>query len=125
MRAKAVVQNFWDAMQTNDFTKASEYLSEDFVLDWPMSGERIIGRDNFVAVNSYYPANGRWEFTVYSLLVEGNSVVSDVGVTDGVVRARAITYSTIKNNKIVKQIEFWPDYYEAPSWRKAWVTKIT
>lgn len=124
MTAKEVVQNFWDAMQTNDFAQAGKWLSEDYELTWPMSGERIIGRDDFVAVNSYYPANGRWEFTVHSLLVEGDVVVSDVGVTDGVVRARAITYSTVKNNLITKQIEFWPDYYEAPDWRKQWVTKI-
>ena len=121
MTAKEVVQNFWLAMQSNDFAKAGEWLSDDYVLDWPMSGERIIGRDNFVAVNSFYPANGRWEFTIHSLLCEGNRVVSDVGVTDGVVKARAITYSTVKNNKIVKQLEFWPDPYEAPDWRKQWV----
>jgi len=124
MTPKEVVENYWLAMQSNDFAKASEWLSEDFELTWPMSDERIIGRDNFVAVNSYYPANGCWEFMVHSLLVEGDRVVSDVGVTDGVVRARAITYSTVKNSKIVKQVEFWPDYYEAPEWRSQWVTSL-
>ena len=121
MTPKEVVQNYWLAMQTNDFTKASEWLSEDYELTWPMSGERIIGRDNFVAVNSYYPANGEWHFVINSLLADGEEVVSDVSITDGIVKARAITYSTVKNNQIVKQLEFWPDPYEAPAWRKKWV----
>ena len=45
-------------MQTNDFAKASEWLSPDFEGFWPQSGELIVGRDNFAAINSYYPANG-------------------------------------------------------------------
>ena len=121
MTPKEVVENYWLAMQTNDFAKASEWLSENYELTWPMSGERIIGQDNFVAVNSYYPANGEWRFVINSLLADGEEVVSDVSVTDGVVKARAITYSTVKNNLIVKQLEFWPEPYEAPIWRKQWV----
>ncbi|MDV5054727.1 nuclear transport factor 2 family protein, partial [Vibrio sp. T13N] len=30
MNSKEVVLAFWDAMKTNDFTKASEWLSPDF-----------------------------------------------------------------------------------------------
>ena len=108
-------------MQTNDFGAASALLAEDYELYWPQSSERILGRANFVAVNKHYPANGLWQFTVDRLLADGDGVVTDVGVTDGVVKARAITFSIVKNGLIVRQLEYWPDTFEPPAWRREWV----
>lgn len=122
--SKQVVERFWAAMQTNDFKSAGEYLHDDYILEWPQSGERIRGRANFVAVNENYPAHGRWEFTVHRIIAEGDEVVSDVGVTDGEIAGRAITFSTVRAGKIVRQTEFWPDPFGPPAWRAGWVEKI-
>ena len=122
--SKQVVKAFWSAMQSNDFAAASEFLHEDYVLEWPQSVERIRGRANFVAVNVNYPAQGRWEFTIHRILAEGDEVISDVSVTDGVLRARVITFSTVRDGKIWRQTEFWPDPFEAPAWRAQWVEKM-
>ena len=122
--SKHVFERFWGTMQTNDFKAAGELLHDDFVLDWPQSGERIRGRENFVAINQNYPAHGRWEFTVHRIMAEGDQAVSDVDVTDGVIRARVITFSTIREGKIWRQTEFWPDPFEPAPWRAPWVEKI-
>ncbi len=124
MNSKDVVMAFWDAMKTNDFIKASEWLSPDFEGFWPQSGELILGRENFAAINSYYPANGVWEFDIHSIISEGNIVVTDVSVTDSVQRARVITFHTIEKGLISKQKEFWPDPMEAQAWRSDWVKVI-
>ena len=121
---KQVVEEFWAAMQTNDFKSAAEYLHDDYSLEWPQSGERIRGRANFVAVNEHYPAHGRWEFTIHRIIGEGDEVVSDVGVTDGAITGRVITFSTIRDGKIFRQTEFWPDPFEPPEWRSQWVEKM-
>lgn len=118
---KEVVEIFWRTMNTNDFGAAGRLLADAYQLEWPQSGEVIRGRDTFVGVNQTYPANGTWRFTVYKLIAEGAEVVSDVGVTDSVVEARAITFSTVEDGLIVKQTEYWPDTYDAPEWRRAWV----
>jgi len=120
---KQVVEGFWAAMQTNDFKAAGEFLHDDYLLEWPQSGERIRGRANFVAINESYPAHGRWEFSVQNIIAEGDQVVSDVGVTDGVILGRAITFSTVQDGSIIRQIEFWPDPFEAPAWRAKWVER--
>ncbi len=119
--SKVVVQQFWQAMQTNDFRAAAAWLHDDFVLDWPQSGERIRGRDNFALINERYPAAGRWQFMINRIVAEGDEVVSDVTVTDGQITGRAITYSTVRGGKIMRQVEYWPDPFEAPAWRAAWV----
>lgn len=122
--SRQIVERFWAAMQSNDFKAASEILHDDYVLDWPQSGERIRGRANFIAVNENYPARGRWQFTVHRLLADGNQVVSDVSVTDGSIRGRAITFSTIQDGRIISQVEFWPDSFPPAEWRRRWVERI-
>lgn len=104
-------------MNSNDFTAASLCLTEDYELIWPQSSERLVGRENFIAVNSEYPSSGRWQFTINSCVADGDVVVTDTSVTDGEVQARAITFSTVRNGLILRQVEYWPDNYEAPSWR--------
>ena len=110
-------------METNDFHAASQLLHDDYTLEWPQSAERIVGRYNFASVNTNYPAEGTWHFRINHILAEGDVVVTDVSVTDGKVFGRAITFSTVRDEKIWKQIEFWPEPFEAPAWRAQWVQK--
>ena len=124
MTAKEVVLAYWNAMQSNDFKRGSEWLSEDFELYWPQSSELIAGRENFALLNSNYPAAGPWRFGINSVICEGNRVVTDVDVTDGAVSARAITFHTVENDLITRQTEFWPDRFDAPEWRRKWVRII-
>lgn len=110
-------------MNTNDFEAVGALLADDYVLEYPQSGEVIRGRYNFVAVNRHYPANGPWRFTVHTLLADGPQAVSDVSVTDSVVAARVITFSTVKDSLITRQLEFWPESFEPPEWRRAWAER--
>jgi ketosteroid isomerase-like protein len=121
--AKELVAQFWAAMHANDFAAASELLHDDFVLDWPQSGERIRGRANFVAVNANYPAAGRWRITLDRLVAEGDEVASQVTVTDGVLLARAITFTTVRDGRLWRQTEYWPDPFAAPAWRAQWTER--
>ena len=121
MNNKQILENFWATMETNDFLVASQLLHDDYTLEWPQSGERILGRENFAAINTNYPAEGKWHFTLNHIVSEGDMVVTDVSVTEGKIFGRAITFSTIRNGKIWKQVEFWPDPFEAPVWRAQWV----
>lgn len=122
MTPKEIVLAFWEAMKTNDFAHAAEWLSADFDGHWPQSGEHILGPAHFAAVNTAYPANGRWTFELHQIVAEGAEVVTDVSVTDGTLHARAITFHTVRDGKISAQREFWPDPFPAPEWRAQWVS---
>lgn len=124
MTPESVVLNFWQTMNTNDFAAASDLLAEDFTCFWPQSRELISGKEAFNQINSQYPASGKWQFTVNSILSDNNKVVTDVTVTDGATTTRAITFHTVAHGKIVKQLEYWPDPFVAPGWREAWVSIV-
>ena len=109
MSSVEVVKRYWLLMQSNDFRSVGQVLSDDFVLEWPQSNERIRGRDNFSSMNEEYPAHGTWRFTVNKIVGEEIDVVSDVSLTDGVQVARVISFFTVTNGKIRKMVEFWAD----------------
>jgi hypothetical protein len=120
---KETLQTFWDAMRTNDFAKTSLLLAEAYILRYPQSGEMFRGREAFVRLNTEYLANGLWRFSVNRLVADENTVVSDVDVTDGVVSARVLTFSTVENGLITEQLEFWPEPFEIPEWRRGWTKR--
>lgn len=117
-QARFLVEQFWQLMASNDFFSVSAVLSEDFVLEWPQSGERIRGAENFAKMNAEYPAHGPWIFTVHQIVAEHEKLVSDVSITDGVQWARALSFFTVANGKIQKIVEFWPDPFVAPENRR-------
>jgi ketosteroid isomerase-like protein len=120
-----IVESFWALMATNDFRAVGSLLADDFILDWPQSGERIRGRDNYAAMNEQYPTTtGRWMFTINKLVGDDDEAVSDVSVSDGVQNTRAISFFTVREGKIVRMVEFWPEPFAALENRKHLVEKI-
>ena len=111
--SRVTVESFWDAMQANDWHRAAEHLTQDCVIDWPCSGERIVGRENFAAIQARYPTNtGRWSFDVHRVVAEGGVAVSEVTVTDGEQAARVVAFSILAGRQIAHQIEYWPMPYD-------------
>lgn len=124
MTAEDVIREFWGAMGSNDFALAAERLSPDFEYFMPQSGEFFQGRAAFAAINTAYPAEGPWRFVVRRVVANGAEGVSDVVVTDGAITARAVTFHWVADGLITRQVEYWPDPYEAPAWRSEWVTVL-
>lgn len=119
MLGRDVVESFWNAMKDNDWRRAASHLTEDCSIDWPCSGERIIGRDDFAAVQARYPTStGHWTFDLHRLVVEDNVAVSEVTVTDGKQSARVIAFSVLEDEHIAHQIEYWPTAYDPPPGRE-------
>ncbi|MEP7188702.1 MAG: nuclear transport factor 2 family protein [Roseiflexaceae bacterium] len=119
--SRQTVAAFWATMQTNNFRAVGDLLADSYVLEWPQSSERIRGRAHFIAVNEHYPAAGHWQFTIHRLIADGNEVASEVTVTDGVITGRVLTFSIVRDGKIVQQVEYWPDPFEAAPCRAEWV----
>jgi hypothetical protein len=112
----ALVHEFWTLMGSNDFASVQSVLSEQFILEWPQSNERIRGAARFAQMNSEYPAHGPWRFMVNRVVANAaHEAVSDVSVTDGALTARAISFFTVEAGKITKIVEYWPEPYAAPA----------
>jgi limonene-1,2-epoxide hydrolase len=106
-------------MQSNDWARAARHLTEDCVIDWPCSGERIVGRHDFAALQAEYPTKtGGWHFDVHQIVADGDVVVSEVTTTDREQEARVVAFSILDAGRIAHQIEYWPMPYDPPPGRE-------
>ncbi|ONK11651.1 nuclear transport factor 2 family protein [Streptomyces sp. MP131-18] len=125
MESYEIVQELWARMQARDWAGVGELLAEDVVVEWPVSGERIVGRDNVVAVNAEYPEG--WSIRVLRIVADGAEVVSEVEVPhEAAGLFRAASFWTVADGKVVRGREYWtsPGADPAPEWRAAYVQRI-
>lgn len=106
-----------------DFVSAGELLHDDYVCEWPQSNERIRGRENFVALNASYP--GRWTADLKRVIVEGDQIAAEVALTWEDQTVTAISFFEIRDGKICREVDYWPEAYAAPEWRAPWVEPMS
>ena len=119
-----VVEELWRRFDATDFA-VGDLLHDDFVCEWPQSRERIRGRDNFIAVNAHYPRLIRLE--VLRIVAEENMVVTEVAATDEAEPSRferAASFFELRDGRIVRLTEYWPEPFAAATWRSQWVESM-
>lgn len=119
MNPETVVRSLWERIEARDWAGLEELLHEDVVVDWPASRELIVGRDNFVAVQSEYPEG--WSIRVLRILSQGAEVVSEVEVPhENVGIFRGVSIWTVSGGKIARAREYWTRLGgdERPAWRE-------
>ena len=125
MEPSKAVEAFWDRMQARDWKGLGELLAEDLVVEWPVSGERIEGRENFVRINAEYPEG--WAIKVLRIVTDGEVVVSEVEVPhDAMGVHRVVSFWTVRGGTIVDGREYWTELGSDPSpeWRAAYVQRV-
>ncbi|MFD2766484.1 nuclear transport factor 2 family protein [Micromonospora eburnea] len=125
MEPTKIVQELWDRMQARDWAGLGELLADDLVVEWPVSAERIVGREHYVRINAEYPEG--WAIKVLRIVADGEVVVSEVEVpheTMGV--HRVASFWTVRDGKIIDGREYWTCLGADPSpeWRAAYVQRI-
>ena len=125
-----IASQFWSFISEQKWNEAKRLLSNDFEAYWPQSKEKIVGADNFIAVNSNYPGTHKIEFhnqnSSYDAWDHATIVTTEVYIEskmpdDKEMKLFAISTFKIMDEKIVSLREYWADTYPAPEWRKQWV----
>lgn len=125
MTPQDVVQRFWNAIAAHDWAGMADLLHPDVVVEWPASGERIVGRDNVVAVNREYPEG--WAIDVLRVIGAGDDVVSEVEVPhEGIGVFRAASFWTVRDGLIESGREYWIGVgaEEPPAWRSRYAERV-
>ena len=113
--AAAAVRAFWAAMGTNDFAAAARHLAPEAVVVMHLSGEMIVGPDAVAAFNAAFPATGRWRFDIRKLVAAADEVVTDVAVSDARRTDRVISFFTLRDDRIARIVEYWPEPTPVPA----------
>ena len=125
MAEAEIVRDLWARMQDRDWDGVGALLAEDAVVEWPVSGERIVGRANYVRINAEYPEG--WSIRVLRVVAAGDQVVSEVEVPHATMGVhRVASFWTVREGRIVAGREYWSEVGAdpAPEWRAALVERI-
>lgn len=114
-QTRDLIERFWRAIAARDWETVTDMLDPEFVCEWPQSRERIRGRDHFVAVNRDYP--GEWRIAVQRIIAEGARAASEVHVAIAGRVDVAVSFYEVRDGRIVREIDYWPESYPAPRWR--------
>ncbi|WUS97332.1 nuclear transport factor 2 family protein [Streptomyces sp. NBC_00708] len=122
MEPSKVIETLWARIQERDWAGVAELVAEDAVVEWPVSLERINGRDNFVAVNREYPEG--WSIRVLRVVAQGDEVASEVEVPhEDLGLFRAASFWTVRDGQVVRGTEYWTSVGAdpLPEWRTGFV----
>jgi hypothetical protein len=108
-----------------DLAKAQhELAADDFVQDWPQSGERVRGRDNAKAINDNYPemTGSSPRFRLGRISGEGAhwAVEGTIDYGDGT-PVSYVGLAELREGKLVHISEYFANPFPAPAWRARWV----
>ncbi|MCX4527130.1 MULTISPECIES: nuclear transport factor 2 family protein [unclassified Streptomyces] len=128
MEPLTVVAQLWERIAARDWNGVGKLIAEDAVIEWPVSGERIVGRANFIAVNSddCYTYTDEHPVDLLRILADGNLVVTEVEIPQDHVVYRAVSLWTVRDGEIVGAREYWtsPGQDPAPRWRAGHVEPL-
>ena len=103
----------------SDPDRAHAMYHEDAVLEFPQSGERFVGVENFREWRSNYPASTRIEFRKVrgrdDLWVAEISISYDQGP-----RNFGVSILELRGDKIARESIYVAEGFEAPDWRAQW-----
>jgi SnoaL-like domain len=121
---------FESVLQTGDFGKvmelAQKYATDDFVQEWPQSGERMTKAAAIRLGEQYADKTGtNPNFTYKRMLGGGNVFVIEGSIDygDGV-PVSYVGIGEIRDGMVSKMTEYFANPFEAPAWRADFVEKM-
>ena len=139
-----VVEAYGQAMAAGDLDAQDALLAEDYILEYPQSGERIRGKTNKRAVLEHYPggidnaqaAFGRiigtddqfvtgpmWQMIHLSGSGDEFQATGTIRYPDGQ-NWHFVALLTLRGGKIWRETNYFALPFEAPEWRSAWVERM-
>jgi ketosteroid isomerase-like protein len=138
---RAVLERLGQIIRSGDLDALAEVTHPDFVQEIPQSGERVVGVANFRSILQNLPGGGSTITIADDPYIAGEeahyvmtptfNVVKVEGSGDELtsyVKARypdgsdwyIISFTSFKDGKIIKRVDFYAPFFEPPPWRAEW-----
>jgi GNAT superfamily N-acetyltransferase len=114
----ALVRALWAHVQARDWVAMRAAFAADATLDWPCTGERLVGAELIVRINAEYPEGWAIRVRAVDALTDGR-VHSVIEVTHPPHRFFANSRFTFDGPRIASAIEHWGQVEAPPDWRTA------
>jgi hypothetical protein len=119
---RETVERVIEALNTRDLDLFHAQFHEDSVMEYPQSGERIVGAENRRAVYGAFP--GLPKVSPKEIRAAGDLVAVEARLDygDGA-EWQAVFLFELRDGKIARETAYWPQPFEAAEWRAQWVER--
>ena len=120
---------FEEVLKTGDFGAimklAQEWSTDDFVEEWPQSGERLTKEAALRLSESYEEMSGTSPNFTYKRMLGGGDVFVVEGTIDygDGVPVSYVGVGELRDGKIARMTDYFANPFEAPAWRAPFVEK--
>lgn len=126
----ALAAEFERVLRTGDMgelTKLTQqWATDDFVQEWPQSGERLTKEASIRLAASYGEMSGTSPKFTYKRMLGGGDIFvveATIDYGDGV-PVSYVGVGEVRDGKIAKMTEYFANPFPAPDWRKPFVEKM-
>ena len=126
----AMAAKFEEVLKSGDFGRmgelVQEYATEDFVEEWPQSGERLSKSAMMRAGETYQEQTGTNPKFAYKRMLGGGDVFVVEGTIDygDGVPVSYVGIGEVRDGKIARMTEYFANPFEAPAWRADFVERM-
>jgi SnoaL-like domain len=121
---------FEEVLKSGDFAKMGdlvrEYATDDFVEEWPQSGERLT-KDASLRMAEHYPEmSGTTPRMSYKRMLGGGDVFVVEGTIDygDGIPVSYVGIGEVRDGKVARMTEYFANPFEAPAWRADFVERM-
>jgi ketosteroid isomerase-like protein len=101
-----LARSFWERLQARQLDEVRKLLADDFVVEWPHSGERFVGADEYIRVTQGYPDD--WSITILRVVAGRDGAATEVRVDHaGAGPSFGASFFAIEGDVITSVTEYW------------------
>ena len=119
---RSILDRYWEVAVAHDLDREREFYHDDVVVEFPQSGEQILGKHNIYQLRAHYPA--KLTFKILRIRGEENLWITELIITYDGRPVYAITIMKFRDGKIAHETYYFGDPFEPPKWRSQWVEII-
>jgi hypothetical protein len=116
------LERYIEAIQQQDFAAMTDLVHEDYVEEYPQSGERIRGRQNARNILENYPSLPN--VIEHSYVLSGDLGVMKLTLDYDGQRIYACEVIDFEDGKVKRARGYFAEPFEAPEWRARWVEEM-
>ena len=121
---RKAIEEIVRGLTDSDLERFHAQFQDDSIMEYPQSGERIVGAENRRGVYGAFPQLPK--VTAKRTVVSGDLGVLEASLDYGDGKPwQAVLIFEFRDGKIARETAFWPQPFEAAEWRSQWVETST
>jgi ketosteroid isomerase-like protein len=118
---RTAVERHHAASAVGDMDGVHAIYAENVIVEYPQSGERIVGLANLRALRESYPS--RLAFTISRIVGDGALWVTEYVISYDGKPVNTVSIMEFDGPVVTRETLYFADPFDPPAWRAEWVEK--